>query len=192
LIRLQFKYTNNTTEYIAYIIGLKVILKLKVEKLDVYRNSLLIICQVNGEWQIKDEKLKSYQDYLLMLANEFEDIKFTHMSRDKNQFANVLATLASLTQINIGSRIQPINIEIRNLQAHCYSLKESSNGKPWYNDIKRLIQHLEYPPRAFKMDEKTLKGMAMDYYLDRDVFYKRSFYGTLLRCLNEKKVVKAL
>jgi hypothetical protein len=42
------------------------------------------------------------------------------------------------------------------------------------------------------MDEKTLKGMAMDYYLDRDVFYKRSFYGTLHRCLNEKKVVKAL
>jgi hypothetical protein len=42
------------------------------------------------------------------------------------------------------------------------------------------------------MDEKTLRGMNRDYYLDIDVFYKRSFYETLLRCLNEKKVVKAL
>jgi hypothetical protein len=39
---------------------------------------------VNREWQIKNKKLKSYQDYLLTLANEFEEIKFTHMSRDKN------------------------------------------------------------------------------------------------------------
>ena len=60
-----------------------------------------------------------------MLANEFEDIKFTHMSRDKNQFANVLATLASLTQINIGSRIQPISIKIKNLQANYCSLEET-------------------------------------------------------------------
>ena len=105
LIRLQFKFTNNTTEYKAYIIYLKAILKLKVRKIDVYGNSLLIICQVKGEWQIKDETLKSYQDYLLKLANEFEEIKFTHISRDKNQFTDVLATLASMTQINIWSRI---------------------------------------------------------------------------------------
>jgi hypothetical protein len=49
LIRLQFKCTNNTTEYIAYIISLIAILKLKFRKLDIYRNSLLIICQVNRE-----------------------------------------------------------------------------------------------------------------------------------------------
>jgi hypothetical protein len=73
----------------------------------------LIIYQVNGEWQTKDEKLKFYKDYLSKLANEFEEIKFTHISKDKNQFVDALTTLASMTQINIGSRIQPISIEIR-------------------------------------------------------------------------------
>jgi len=55
-----------------------------MKKLDVYGDSSLIICQVKGEEQTKDEKLESYQDYLSRLANEFEEIKFTHISRDKN------------------------------------------------------------------------------------------------------------
>ena len=58
------------------------------------------------EWKTNDEKLKTYQDYLLKLANEFKEIKFNHINRDKNQFANALATLALMTHINIGSRIQ--------------------------------------------------------------------------------------
>jgi hypothetical protein len=32
----------------------------------------------------------------------------------------------------------------------------------------------------------------MDYYLDEDVLYKRSFDETLLKCLNEKKFMQAL
>jgi hypothetical protein len=32
----------------------------------------------------------------------------------------------------------------------------------------------------------------MDYYLDREVLYKRTFDGTLLRCLNEKNTEKIL
>ncbi|XP_034892465.1 uncharacterized protein [Populus alba] len=106
--RLLFECTNNTAEYEAYIIGLEAALELKAKKLEVFRDSLLIICHVKNERQTKDEKLKLYQNYLLRLANEFKEIKFTHISRDKNQFADALATLASMTQVDIRSKIQPI------------------------------------------------------------------------------------
>lgn len=32
----------------------------------------------------------------------------------------------------------------------------------------------------------------MDYYLDGEILYKRSFNGTLQRCLNEKEAKQAL
>jgi ribonuclease HI len=48
-MRLQFENTNNMAEYEACIIYLEAVLKLKVGKFDVYRDSLLIICQVKGE-----------------------------------------------------------------------------------------------------------------------------------------------
>jgi ribonuclease HI len=41
------------TEYEAYIFELKVVLELKIKKLDVYEDSMLIIYHVKGEWQIK-------------------------------------------------------------------------------------------------------------------------------------------
>jgi len=61
LIKLQFKYTNNTVEYKARILRLEALLELKIKKLDVHGDSMLKICQVNGKWQTKDEKLRPYQ-----------------------------------------------------------------------------------------------------------------------------------
>jgi ribonuclease HI len=81
---LQSKCTNNTVENEACILGLEAVLELKIKKLDVYRDSVLTICQVKGEWQTKDDKLRPYQEYLSKLAKEFDKIKFTHMGRDKN------------------------------------------------------------------------------------------------------------
>jgi ribonuclease HI len=49
-MKLSFECTKNTVEYGACIIGLEDALELKVEKLDVYRDSMLIICHVTGKW----------------------------------------------------------------------------------------------------------------------------------------------
>jgi ribonuclease HI len=43
---------------------------LKIQKLDVYRDSMLIIYQVKGEWQIKNEKLRPYKEYLSKLVKK--------------------------------------------------------------------------------------------------------------------------
>jgi hypothetical protein len=102
---------------------------------------MLIICQVKGEWQIKDEKLRPYQEYLSKLVKEFDEIKFIHMWRDKNWFADALATLASMIKIDFKNIVQPINIEVGNSLAHYYSVKEEMDKNLWYYDIKQFIQH---------------------------------------------------
>jgi ribonuclease HI len=48
-------------------------LELNIRKIDVYGDSMLIICQVKREWKTKEEKLRSYQEYLFKLAKEFEE-----------------------------------------------------------------------------------------------------------------------
>jgi ribonuclease HI len=59
-VKLHFEFTNNTAGYEACILGLEAALELKIKKIDVYGDSMLIICQVKGEWQTKEEKLRSY------------------------------------------------------------------------------------------------------------------------------------
>jgi len=59
-VKLHFECTNNTAKYEACILGLEAVLELKIKEIDVYEDSMLIICQVKGEWQTKEEKLRSY------------------------------------------------------------------------------------------------------------------------------------
>jgi len=107
LIKLQFKYTNNTVEYEARILRLEALLELKIKKLDVHRDSMLKICQVKGKWQTKDEKLRPYQEYMSKLTKELDEIKFIHMGRDKNWCADALATVVSWPKLIVGTKYSP-------------------------------------------------------------------------------------
>ena len=48
-IKLQFNCTNNIVEYKACIYKLEVVLEMKIRKLKVYKDLMLIIYQVKGE-----------------------------------------------------------------------------------------------------------------------------------------------
>jgi hypothetical protein len=48
-VKLQFGCTNNMAEYEVCILGLEAALEMNIRKIDVYGDSMLIICQVKGE-----------------------------------------------------------------------------------------------------------------------------------------------
>lgn len=92
---LHFVATNNVVEYETCILGLIVTKAQGADRLHVFRDSLLIISQTNGEWKTRNEKLIPYQERLTQLVKGFEKIKFTYLKQSHNSFANALATLAS-------------------------------------------------------------------------------------------------
>ncbi len=51
------------------------------------------------------------------------------MPRDKNQFADALATLASMVGISAENLIKPLEIEISELPAYC-CVTEEADGEP--------------------------------------------------------------
>ena len=50
-LKFEFKASNNEAEYKALIAGLNLTKKMKVESLEVYSDSQLIVCQVTDEYQ---------------------------------------------------------------------------------------------------------------------------------------------
>ena len=71
-------------------------LELRIKEIDVYGDSSLIIFQTTGDWKTKDQKLIPYHQYLEDISLKFRRITFNYLSRTKNQFADALATLASM------------------------------------------------------------------------------------------------
>ncbi|XP_031378350.1 uncharacterized protein LOC116193745 [Punica granatum] len=139
---------------------------------------------VEYEWKTKDAKLVPYHEYLEELAKNFEKISFTYTPRAKNQFADELATLASMASILEGTIIEPLEIEVAKGPAHCNAI-EASGAKPWYEDIKNFLQTGQYPPFADRRDQKTVRPLPMHYFLSGEILYRRSFDSTLLRCIDQ-------
>ena len=61
----------------------------------MFRDSQLIINQLIGLYECKEETLKGYYDECQKLLKEFLHISFQHISRAQNQEANRLAQSAS-------------------------------------------------------------------------------------------------
>ena len=62
-------------------------------------------------WKVNEEHLKPYQQYLEDLTKTFDDIGYTIIPRAQNQFADALATLASMVEILEGVWMRPLEIE---------------------------------------------------------------------------------
>ena len=58
--RFGFKASNNEVEYEALIVGLNLAKEMKVESLEIYSDSQLVICQVTDEYQVRGEKMTAY------------------------------------------------------------------------------------------------------------------------------------
>ncbi|PKI58438.1 hypothetical protein CRG98_021196 [Punica granatum] len=168
--KVDFSCTNNVAEYEACILGLQAAIDFKVKELEVFGDSMLTNFQTLGQWKTKDAKLVPYHEYLEELAKNFEKISFTYTPRAKNQFADALATLASMASISEGNIIEPLEIEVAKGPAHCNAI-EAFEAKPWYEDIRNFLQTGQYPPFVDRRDRNMLRRLAMHYFLSDEILY---------------------
>ncbi|KAK5777055.1 hypothetical protein PVK06_045020 [Gossypium arboreum] len=174
--------------------GVRAAIERKIKVLEVYGDSALVIYQVKGEWETRDPKLIDYRKMVIELVKEFDDITFHYLLRDENQMADALATLASMIKVNKQEDVKPIRMSIYEISAHCYNIEEDEekDDHPWYHNILQYMKNREYPDQASENDKRTLRRLAIDYILDRDILYKRRKDQVLLRCVDAVEAKKIL
>ncbi|PKI59080.1 hypothetical protein CRG98_020535 [Punica granatum] len=164
---------------------------LKVKELEVFGDSMLTIFQTLKQWKTRDPKLVLYHEYLEELVESFEKVSFTYKPRMKNQFADALATLASMVSITKENLIEPLEFEIAQGPAHC-DVINAIDGKPWYADIKHLLQTSQFPAFTDRYDRRTLRRIAANFFLSGVTLYRRSFDATLLRYVDENEAQRLM
>ena len=83
--------TNNEAEYNALILGLKYLLEFKFLNSKIFSDSELIVKQVNGEYKVKNDRMKVLHSEVIRLLGNFESWRLTHILREKNKVADNLA-----------------------------------------------------------------------------------------------------
>jgi ribonuclease HI len=86
--------TNNVAEYEALLIGLEALLKSGKKQIRVQSDSQLLVRQLNGEYRVKDEKLKILFERATSLLRQFERYRILHVPREENKLADRLANKA--------------------------------------------------------------------------------------------------
>ena len=61
----------------------------------MFSNSRLIIGQVGGELEARDERMQEYLSQVRLLQSKFESFSLLHIPRSENTHAESLATLAT-------------------------------------------------------------------------------------------------
>jgi ribonuclease HI len=86
--------TNNVAEYRAILKGLEVALKKGAKSADCFLDSELVVKQLRGEYRIKDEKMKELAGQVFVVREQFENVSFFNIPREKNKAADALVNKA--------------------------------------------------------------------------------------------------
>ena len=91
LSRYLGRTTNTVAEYQGLLMGLDALIELGRKKIRVHSDSQLLVRQLNGEYRVKDEKLKVLYQRAQTLLRKFASCRIVHVYREMNQVADRLA-----------------------------------------------------------------------------------------------------
>ena len=80
--------TNNQAEYHGVLLGLEKALSMGAKTVDFRIDSLLVVNQMNGVYQIKNRELWPINERIRELVTRFDKVTFTHVKREFNQLAD--------------------------------------------------------------------------------------------------------
>ena len=92
---LQYQTTNNEVEYEALLKGLELAKSVKADLILVLGDSQLVIGQVNGTCEAKEDRMKRYLKKVVHLVKKFKEADFVQIPKEENTEADTLAKEAS-------------------------------------------------------------------------------------------------
>ena len=100
VLHLHFPASNNTAEYEATLHGLRIAIELTIKCLQVYSDSVLMINQLNKDWNCTNKKMDAYCAAIRKLEGKFYGIEYHHVVWANNQAADELSKIGS-TRANV-------------------------------------------------------------------------------------------
>ena len=93
-LRLDFSATNNEAEYETLLERMAMVQRMGGKSIRLFSDSRLVVDQVRGEFEAKDERMQGYLSQVKCLQLKFDSFDSLHVPRSGNAHAESLAMLA--------------------------------------------------------------------------------------------------
>jgi ribonuclease HI len=189
-LTLSFPTSNNQAEYEAFLAGLRLAEDVGAKEVKIFTDSQLVVSQILGEYQTKNDNL---HEYLLLVKDriaKFESAEVLHVPREHNTRADILSKLAS-TKKKGGHKsvIQEVLARPSIEQAPTAMLVDVNSikdGTSWMTPLYTYLAHGILP--SDEKEAKTIRRKAILYCLMYDKLYKRGMSTPLLKCVDNDDV----
>ena len=94
-LRLGFLASNNETEYEALLAGVPMVRQLGRDVVELYSDSRLVVGQVNGEFEARNERKQGYLAKVQRAQAQFKSFILKQVPRRQNSHADSLVMLAT-------------------------------------------------------------------------------------------------
>jgi ribonuclease HI len=100
--------SNNVAEYVA---AINALLWLRAQSFQgtvlLLGDSQLVVRQMQGEYEVRSERLRPYHEHLALLVREFVEVRFDWIPREQNTRADELSKEALAREAPAASRSRP-------------------------------------------------------------------------------------
>ena len=100
-LRLDFPSTNNEAEYEALLEGMAMVQRMGGKSIKLFSDLRLIVGQVEGEFEAKDERMRGYLSQVKTMQSKCESFSLLHVPRSGNAPADSLTMLATSSAQNL-------------------------------------------------------------------------------------------
>ena len=158
-LRLDFSAMNNEAEYESLMMGMVMVQRMGEKSVKVILDSRLVIGQVKGEFEVKDERMQRYLSQVKCLQSEFESFNLLHIPRSGNAHVDSLAMLVT-SSVHDLSRI----ILIEDLYKPTETRREASQvhqirvGPSWMDSIMQFLKEDTLPKERVEADKVRRKA----------------------------------
>ncbi|XP_072074378.1 uncharacterized protein [Arachis hypogaea] len=180
-LQFHFPASNNQAEYEALIAGLKLAISLQAKSLIAYCDSLLVVQQIRGEFQVKDPLLERYWLIAKDLISKFNSFIILHIHRENNVRADVLSKLAATRADTQTSALSQLTLQ--KLSTELLSITNINHLRDWRTPFLEYINAGIMPrdepnPQSFRRKASLYTNIAGE-------LYRHGFSQPLLKFLSK-------
>ncbi|KAL0462882.1 UNVERIFIED_CONTAM: hypothetical protein Slati_0175800 [Sesamum latifolium] len=159
-VKFDFKASNNEAEYEALVIGMKMAHEAGARHLLAYSDSQLIVKQVEGTYEAKEENMIQYLRQIAELKTSFDCFQLIQILREENVKVDCLSKLASALE---DCRTRHITIQYFPEARVPLTVQAITSTEDWRTPVIRWLEERHLPDNRW--EAARLKARAVRYLL---------------------------
>ncbi|XP_071925425.1 uncharacterized protein [Coffea arabica] len=170
-LRFDFPASNNEAEYETLLTGLRIAHQMGITTIRVRSDSQLVVYQVRGEYEAKEEVMKKYLAKVQEAIKLFDLFEIERVPRSQNKRADALSKLASSSFAHLSKEVLVEVVKQKSIgQIHVLAIDSPAT---WMTPLVDFLNSGAFPVN--KTEARRLQLRAARYAYAGGSLYRRSY-----------------